>query len=310
MAFEIVQAGMLSLIQDNGRNGYAELGLTQGGPMDPLSFYWANRLCSNPLEASSVEVTFGGLQLVCHQDCTIAITGAPLKVLLDDQAMPMWSSFTVKAGQKLELGHPAKGVRSYLAVSGGFKIKPQFGSTSTVVREQIGGLAGKALAKGDRLPGEGQIQPHQMLPFAYRPKFSQQITLRLIAGYQQKLFSSQQKRRLFNSEYRVTDQCDRMGYRLSGEKVNASSQQLVSEGICLGAVQFPADGQPIVMMNDHQTIGGYPKMGAVLSLDLAQLAQCQRGAIVRFVAVEIGEAQQLLKEQFDKIRQQALVPVS
>lgn len=310
MAFDVINAGMHSLIQDSGRQGMARLGLTQGGPMDPLCFYWANKLCANPINTSAIEMTYGGLQLQSHMDCTVAITGAPLKVTLDDETMPMWNSFTIKAGQKLVIGHPSRGVRSYLAVAGGFDITPQFGSTATVVREKVGGLSGNALVKGDRLSTHGEVQPHLMLPFAYRPKFSQQVSLRLIGGYQQELFSDQQKNRLYHSQYRVTEQSDRMGIRLMGEKVSATSQQLISEGIGLGAVQFPPDGQPIVMMNDHQTIGGYPKMGSVLSVDLALLAQCQRGATVSFVPICIEDAQRVLANEFKKLQQQIMVPVS
>lgn len=289
--FLVKQPGMLSLIQDAGRFGYYHIGLTNGGAIDSEAFQWANRLCGNELGASAIEISIGGLVLIAQLDATMAITGADMPLKINSQKKTLWQSYSIKAGDVIELGYASVGLRSYLAVAGGFKITPSFGSTATVCREGIGGLTGDKLKAGDLLPCSSQTnKTNLVLPEALRPKYSNHVVLHTVPSYQQKQFSSFQQRLFYSSEYQVSKNYDRMGYRLSGQQVICDVNGILSEGICHGAVQIPADGQPIVLMNDRQTIGGYPKIGAVSSVDTAKLGQLKQGDTVRFEPISMEKA--------------------
>jgi allophanate hydrolase subunit 2 len=191
------------------------------------------------------------------------------------------------------------GLRAYLAVAGGFNITPQFGSSATVMREGIGGLYqnGAKLQTGDKLPlTAGIVQPGRCIAKALQPDFdfSNGLSLRLVEGYQQQLFSMVERQRFYLNSYTVTPKADRMGVKLSGPAISCSSTSLLSEGICYGAVQIPPDGQPIVLLNDRQTLGGYPKIGSVLSLDCWQLAQAPAGTVLQFVQTDPQQAHNAL----------------
>lgn len=282
---------MLSLIQDAGRFGHYAIGLTNGGAIDPEAYQWANRLCENEPGASAIEISIGGLVLIAQQDATIAVTGASMALKINNQLKALWQSYAIKAGDVIELGYAKVGLRCYLAVAGGFIIKQSFGSTSTVCREGIGGLHGDKLKAGDVLPCSTQLNKSNLiLPEALRPKYTNNAVLHTVPSYQQKQFSSYQQRLFYSSEYQVSKNYDRMGYRLSGQKIVCDVNGILSEGICYGAVQIPADGQPIVLMNDRQTIGGYPKIGAVSSVDMAKLGQLKQGDTVRFEPISMEKA--------------------
>ena len=292
---KVIQPGVMALLQDGGRMGQHRIGLTTGGPLDREAFQWANRLCGNSLNATAIEISIGGLVLEAQADTHIALTGADMPLSINKQAVNGWTTQTVKAGQRIELGYAQQGCRAYLAVAGSFNIPDMFGSTATVVREKLGGLAGKALANGDALPyTPDQSTPLMALPLQYRPRYDKSVTLRVIRGYQKQHFSTTQQALFFSSSYTVSDQCDRMGYRLEGQAVKADITGMLSEGICYGAIQIPANGQPIVLLNDRQTIGGYPKIGSVLSLDIAKLTQLLPGGTVQFEAISIAEAHNAL----------------
>ena len=289
--FTVKQPGLLSLLHDRGRYGAHKLGLTTGGPLDFVAFDWANRLLGNDANATCLEVSFGGLALQANIDTGLVITGATAPCKLNGEPIEQWRTASIRAGDELEIGFASSGTRVYLAVSGGFDIPPRFGSSSTVVREKIGGLNGDKLQAGDQLPCAGGELPRTCyLPTEERPQYGEACTLRVVPGYQQAAFSALQQWRFFNSEYRLTDRCDRMGFRLEGENVHSEMVGMLSEGICLGAIQIPADGQPIVLMNDRQTIGGYPKIGSVIALDTARLAQLSPGAGVQFESISIEQA--------------------
>jgi len=289
--FNVIQPGLLSLLHDRGRYGAHGLGLTSGGPLDFVAFDWANRLLGNGANATCIEISFGGLALQAELDTSFVITGASAPCTLNGEPVQQWRSADIRAGDRLEIGFATRGTRIYLAVSGGFDIAPSFGSSSTVLREKIGGLNGEKLQAGDHLPCAAKRLPRAYcLPESELPDYAAAVTLRVVPGYQQAAFDATQQWRFFNSEYRLTDRCDRMGFRLEGENVHSDMVGMLSEGICHGAVQIPADGQPIVLMNDRQTIGGYPKIGSVLALDTSRLAQLSPGAGVRFEAVSIEQA--------------------
>ena len=289
--FAVNQPGLLSLLHDRGRYGAHNLGLTTGGPLDSLAFDWANRLLGNDINATCLEISFGGLSLAAETGTSFVITGAQAPCKLNGESIPLWQTQDIQPGDKLEIGFTSAGTRCYLAVRGGFDITPSFGSSSTVLREKIGGINGDKLQAGDHLPCSGdKLTAHCRLAEQEQPAYGDSARLRVVLGYQQAAFGPLQQWRFFNSEYRLSERCDRMGFRLEGETVHSDMVSMLSEGICHGAIQIPADGQPIVLMNDRQTIGGYPKIGAVIPIDTAGLAQLSPGAQVHFEEISIEQA--------------------
>lgn len=293
---KVIQPGLLTLIQDAGRYGHHRIGLTTGGPLDANAFKWANRLLGNPLDSNMLEVSIGGLVLEAEVSTYLVVTGAEMPLKINGQEQDRWHTHRVQAGDRIELGFATQGARAYLAVSGGFRVAHSFGSSATVTREGIGGLAnGNKLQQGDYLPCSEQTTSKAFrLPENHQPEYSDNITLRVVTGYQQWVFSDADKRMFFSSDYEVSDRADRMGYRLAGPEIKPPIDGILSEGICHGAIQIPADGQPIVLLNDRQTIGGYPKIGSMISLDTARIAQLLPGAKVHFEEITIDDAHNLL----------------
>jgi biotin-dependent carboxylase-like uncharacterized protein len=277
----------LCLLQDAGRFGVRHLGVTQGGALDWVSMAWANKLLDNPLHAAVIEVTLGGLILIAEADCCLALAGADLGAMLDDRPLAPWRSFFVRKGQQLRFTQPLCGARAYLAAPGGFDAQDVLGSRATVVREGLGGLdgSGKALQEGDRLSYSGTSFLLHSLPDRLIPDFSEHAALDVVLGAQIGQFSGLSLFDAFNSNWTLDSRADRMGMRLLGPELVYQGQPMISEGIPLGAIQVPPDGQPIVLLNDRQTIGGYPRLGALTPLSLARLAQKLPGSVVRMNAV-------------------------
>ncbi|MCP1517008.1 biotin-dependent carboxylase-like uncharacterized protein [Pseudomonas migulae] len=274
----------LCLLQDAGRFGVRHLGVTQGGGLDWRSMSWANWLLGNVLDAPVIEITLGGFTVVAENDCLLALAGADLGAQLDGQALAPWRSFKLRKGQRLQFTQPLLGARAYLAAPGGFDAPKVLGSSATVVREELGGLdgMGRALAKGASLSYSAEA-PLLMreLPREQVPDFKSDLPLDVVLGAQIGEFSGQSLFDAFNSAWTLDSRADRMGIRLLGTALQYQGKPMISEGIPLGAVQVPPDGQPIVLLNDRQTIGGYPRLGALTPLALARLAQCLPGATVR-----------------------------
>lgn len=278
----------LCLLQDAGRFGVRHLGVTQGGGLDWRSMSWANWLLGNGLDASVIEITLGGFSVVAEGDCLLALAGADLGAQIDGQPLAPWRSFKLGKGQRLQFTQPLLGARAYLAAPGGFDAPKVLGSTATVVREELGGLdgMGRALAKGSSLKysTEAPLLVRE-LPREHVPDFNLDTPLDLVLGAQIGEFSGQSLFDAFNSAWTLDSRADRMGIRLLGTALQYQGKPMISEGIPLGAVQVPPDGQPIVLLNDRQTIGGYPRLGALTPLALARLAQCLPGAKVRLKPV-------------------------
>ncbi|MCB1761629.1 MAG: biotin-dependent carboxyltransferase family protein [Gammaproteobacteria bacterium] len=292
MSFEVLKPGVLSLIQDFGRYGWQQLGYTQGGPMDEHAFLWANRLLGNRPDAPQIEITYGGLELRVIGRTMAAVTGADLNATLNGEPLQHWFSFPLQTGDRLFFSHPRNGLRAYLAVRGGLTIPVTMGSCATVMRERVGGLDGKGgkLQQGDTLPWYEQERSRpQGVPWRFVPDYTATLTMRLIAGYQHRHFPPKALHRLYSESYRVSQKIDRMGYCLSGAPIECPLDGIVSEGISYGAVQIPSDGQPIVLLKDRQTIGGYPKLGCIAALDAGKLAQRMSGATVRFTPARLPE---------------------
>lgn len=273
----------LCLLQDAGRFGVRHLGVTQGGAADWNSMSWANWLLGNGLDVPVIEITLGGFALIAEEDCLLALAGADLGAQVDGQPLAPWRSFKLGKGQKLQFTQPLLGARAYLAAPGGFDAPKVLGSSATVVREELGGLDGMGLplAKGSTLSYHGESLCVREVPVALRPDLKSNAPLDLVLGAQIGQFSGQSLFDVFNSAWTLDSRADRMGIRLLGKALEYQGLPMISEGIPLGAVQVPPDGQPIVLLNDRQTIGGYPRLGALTPLALARLAQCLPGAQVR-----------------------------
>ncbi|HSH47206.1 MAG TPA: biotin-dependent carboxyltransferase family protein, partial [Halomonas sp.] len=295
MSLRVEDTGPQALVVDGGRFGVRHLGVTQGGAMDWVSLGWANWRLGNAVDAAGIEIMAGGLRLVAEADITLALAGADLGARIDDAPLAAGapgSRFTLKRGQRLSFASPRQGLRAYLALPGGIAGEPLLGSLSSTVREGLGGLDGQGqpLMKGDLLEathafGAGtpaQNEPDQASPDgeALAASWSaaaahEELILDLVPGAQIAAFSGISLYRAFNDAWTVDQRADRMGIRLTGPELGCAMQGMVSEGIPLGAVQVPPDGQPIILMNDRQTIGGYPRLGALTPLSCARLAQCQ-----------------------------------
>jgi biotin-dependent carboxylase-like uncharacterized protein len=308
VSLKVIQPGILSLLQDSGRRGQHRIGLTNGGPLDREAFDYCNRLLENPAGSTALEVSFGGVHLQAQVDTFICVTGANLPLCTNGETRPLWEVLPVAAGEDIQLDFAENGCRAYLGVAGGFTIPPSFGSSATVVREHMGGLDGDKLHAGDELPCPTVNKRRRLyLPRERHPHYSHEITVRVIPGYQQHHFSRLQQRRFFSHGYTVSDRCDRMGYRLEGPAIECDIEGILSEGICSGAIQIPADGQPIVLLNDRQTIGGYPKIGSAISLDTARLSQLTPGGTVHFAPISPHGAHNALHLASSFARRQPLM---
>lgn len=293
-ALIVEKAGSQASVQDGGRSGVRHLGLTQGGALDWLAQHWANWMLGNALNAAVVEITLGGLHLECQGEGWLALAGADLGATLDEQPLQVWRPFKVAAGQRLRFASPRLGARAYLAVPGGVQAPLLAGSCATVQREGVGGLDGQgsALRVGDRLAWAGEPAAVRAVPVAWIPDLLGPAHLELILGAQAGGFTGQSLFDVFNQSWTVDARSDRMGLRLTGEPLRYTGPGLISEGIPLGAVQVPPDGQPIILLNDRQTIGGYPRLGALSPLAVARLAQCLPGETVHLWPQVVYAAQE------------------
>ncbi|MEQ5858465.1 biotin-dependent carboxyltransferase family protein [Halomonas sp. EF61] len=302
MSLKVERAGPLALVVDGGRQGVRHLGVTQGGAMDWVALGWANWLLGNAPDAPGIEIMVGGLALEAEADVSVALAGADLGATLDGEPLALAEPVTLKRGQRLVFERPKSGLRAYLALPGGIEASAIMGSVTSTVREGLGGLDGfgKPLAQGDvltpkqdrpsggdrRLPqrdadkGQRDVdrEPGALVTASDGP-----LALSLVPGAQIASFSGTSLYRAFNDVWTLDQRADRMGIRLTGPQLEGSMSGMVSEGIPLGAVQVPPDGQPIILMNDRQTIGGYPRLGALTPLACARLAQCLPGTEVRLV---------------------------
>jgi biotin-dependent carboxylase-like uncharacterized protein len=305
MAFKVIKPGLLALIQDLGRHGHQSIGLTTGGPMDEVAFRWANALLDNDSNSPEIEITFGMFTLEAQADTSIAITGADLAATLNDKSITPWQTYAIKKGDVLAFHQPVWGLRAYLAVKGGFHCEPTLGSVATVVREKIGGLTGKGdkLQKGDLLAYQA-FSGHEKrsVPRLAIPNYGNK-EIPVILGYQYQSFSSLDRANFFSSDYTVSSNSDRMGYRLEGQEVHSDLKGIISEGIAYGAIQVPKDGQPIVLLQDRQTIGGYPKMGCVTRVGGGILAQQKPGDIIQFTPITVDQAERERHLQMARLTQ-------
>ncbi|MGQ4275681.1 biotin-dependent carboxyltransferase family protein [Pseudidiomarina sp. E22-M8] len=298
----IQQPGLLATLQDLGRFGYQAQGITEGGPMDERAFLWANRLLGNPYNAAQIEITLGQFKAQFSRATLFVVTGADFPLKLNDKTVKSWRVTQAQAGDTLAVGSNESGLRCYLAVPGGFQAKPVFGSVATVVRDGLGGLRqqGQPLQSGDVLTaatGVSKTLESRRPSSSVVTAIPNRPVLSLVPAAQVQQFSRTARQLLVKQTYRVTEKHDRMGVRLQGQQALPDSPaSMISEPLPIGSVQVPADGQPIVMMNDHQTLGGYPKIGVLSWTARSILAQLPAGRKFQFRWLELAEAQRELRQ--------------
>ncbi|MEN4920882.1 biotin-dependent carboxyltransferase family protein [Achromobacter spanius] len=297
----VEKAGMLTTVQDLGRPGYEHMGVPPSGAMDPGALRMANGLVGNAPGLAALEFTLlGGALQVLDADCTIAFAGSALLHASATAASPArsldpWQSHRVPAGATLTVGPLERGVRGYLAIGGGIAVAPVLGSASTLTRARLGGLDGRALARGDVLaPGDGRRRaPRRRRAARAIGWFYRDAPIGVILGPQQDHFAPAEIDRFLGATYRLAPQSDRMGLRLNGPAIaHARGADIITDPIAAGSIQIPGAGQPLIAMNDRQTTGGYPKIATVISADLPRLAQMRPGQPLRFEALDPAQAVQ------------------
>jgi len=299
-AFQVLNPGVLTTVQDSGRKGFMKYGTPASGVADRFAAETANLLTGNEPGAAVLEVTLFRLELLTLGDLTIAVTGGNLTPTINKDPLPMWRSVIVRTGDRLAFRGRKVGFRAYLAVQGGFSGEQYLNSRSVFVR----GLMGRPLQAKEILETEGIGNPdvrQRALPPEMVPDYSRLEPLRVILGPQDDRFTRRGIKTFLTSEYRVSAQSDRMGYRLEGPKIeHVKGADIISEGIARGAIQVPGDGLPIILLWDAQVSGGYTKIANVISADLDTLAQVMPGEVLRFRKASLEEAHQALRRQREK----------
>ena len=299
---QVVQPGMLSTIQDRGRYGYQRFGMPTAGAMDAFALRAANALLGNDDNAACIEATVLGPRIKMLAGTRIAITGANVSPRLNGEPIPMWQSVTVREGGRLEFRGPSDGMRAYLAVAGGIDVPVTMGSRATYIKAAIGGVDGRPLRAGDVLNafGDSSDSPPSSAGFPSEaiPKYGSSHELRVVLGPQDAAFTRAGIDTFLSAEYTVSINSDRMGYRLEGVPIeHIDGPDVISDGTPLGGIQIPGDGQPIILLADRGTTGGYTKIATVISTDLSKIAQAMPGHTVTFKAVSVEEAQEIHRRQ-------------
>ena len=294
----VEQGGLFTTVQDLGRPGYRRFGLPRSGAMDPPSLRVANLLLGNPQGAAALEFVFPGPRLVAAGRTTVALGGANLSPALNGRPVPMWTAFALREGDVLEFERPRAGQWCYLAAPGGIDVPAALGSRATYVRGALGGYGGRRLQRGDRLAVSRRAPAARLaLPASQWPPVGGDCDLRVVLGPQDDYFAEDAIAALLGGEYRISPEMDRLGYRLDGPPLSHRARsELLSDGLLSGAIQVPSGGQPIVIMPDGPTTGGYPKIATVVGPDLRQLAQARRADTIRFRSVEWEQAHEAARD--------------
>jgi biotin-dependent carboxylase-like uncharacterized protein len=307
-AFEVLEPGMLTTIQDLGRYGFSQFGVPPSGALDTFSFRVANLLVGNPGGEACLETTIMGLKLKALREVVIATTGGDLSPTLNGESLEMWRTHLLVEGDVIRFRKVRTGCRTYLAVSGGLVVPKVMGSQSTYLSGKFGGLGGRALKKGDILYSLHLQSPLSKLgvrfPGEWIPPLEKEVLLQVVPGPQDHHFTERGFQTFCSSSYQVTPQCDRMGVRLEGPKIERRSdveESIISEALLSGAIQVPGDGKPIIILTELVT-GGYTKIATVISADLTRVAQLKPGDRVWFTPISIEEAHQLIHQQEERLR--------
>ena len=294
----ILDAGPQTTVQDLGRTGQMRYGIPPSGPVDRFAFVLANRLAGNADSAGALECTLIGPRFEVTTAGAIAVTGADMPVTVNGREAAGWATIAVNPGDVVKLGPARTGVRSYIGFAGGLDVPLVLGSRSTYLRGRVGGMQGRALRKGDEVAtfAPGPVTLRRVSSQAI-PDYAREPTVRAILGPQADRFTDAGIRALFDGRYEVLPQSDRMGSRLRGPRIeHARGHDIISDGIALGSIQVPGDGQPIVLLVDRQSTGGYTKMATVCSSDIWRVGQARPGQSLRFERIDVEEAHRVLRE--------------
>lgn len=297
MDIKIINPGPLTTVQDSGRFGYMNSGFSSSGALDLRSMILANIIVGNKRDEAVLEMTLLGITAKFNTDNVIALTGADMNPKINDTPIPMYESVKILKGDILSLGFAKTGCRSYIAFSGGLNIEPFMGSKSVNLKCNVGGGFGRKLLANDELK---LIAPHKafLQNKIDADTFTDKVELRVTLGPQADYFTKKGIKTLLSSDYKVTNQSDRMGCRLEGDFIEyKETVDIISDGIPLGAIQITSGGKPIIMLADRQTTGGYAKIATVISVDIPKLVQCKAGCTVFFTAISVKKAQKLYKKE-------------
>ncbi|KAA3440077.1 5-oxoprolinase subunit C family protein [Rufibacter hautae] len=316
MGIKVEKPGLLTTVQDLGRYGYQKQGMVVSGAMDSFALRLANLLTGNPENTAALEITLSGPRLRFQEDSLIALAGANLSPKLNGTPVPIHRPIFVRKETLLEFGAAVQGCRAYLAVAGGIDVPLVMGSAATYARAALGGWQGRSLQKGDVLPlisatseqlrhwqekcpaGESFLVSTWGLSPNLLPTYREHPTLRVLPGPEYGLFSENTQETFWHAEFKVSPASDRMGYRLDGPSLQLQEPlELLSSAVTFGTVQVTTSGNPIILMAEHQTTGGYPRIGQVISADLPLLVQVRPGSKLRYRQVALSEAHQLYYHQ-------------
>jgi biotin-dependent carboxylase-like uncharacterized protein len=291
----IVDPGPQTTVQDLGRVGHLRYGIPPSGPLDVRAFVIANRLVGNADGAAALEATVLGPRFTVEAAGAIAVTGADAPVTVNGAAAEAWTTLPLAAGDTVRIGAARAGVRVYVAFAGGLDVPPVLGSRATYLRGRLGGLQGRSLKRDDVLRSFPVAPPPiRRLPESAIPPLEREPEIRVILGPQSDRFTAEGIAAFLGGAYEMLPQSDRMGARLSGPRIaHARGHDIISDGIALGSVQVPGDGQPIVLLVDRQSTGGYTKVATVGSFDIGRIGQVKPGQRLRFLAVDVAEAHRL-----------------
>jgi antagonist of KipI len=305
MQLKVVEPGFLVTVQDLGRVGFRSSGVPVGGAMDRFALMAANRLVGNPQNDACLEFYASGPALIMDVDCVVAATGRGFCIETESGQYPAWLGVQIKAGQTVRLVGTAGCCWGYVAIAGGVVVPEVMGSRSTYLRGHFGGWMGRALRAEDVLPigAARDVAAGNILPEAKHPRYSDDVTLRVVPGPQRHALGEREWRGFIEGVYHVSTVSDRMGYRLQGHTpISIPTGDILSEAAWPGAVQMPSGGQPVVLMCDAQTSGGYAKVASIISADLHLLAQCPLGAgQVHFSVTAVTEARHAYAEMMSQL---------
>jgi antagonist of KipI len=313
MSLIVERAGFLTSVQDLGRTGFREFGVSSGGALDSFGLRVANLLVGNDESAAGLEITLGGLQLRFEDERVVAWCGGEFDVRIGSTALPSGHAAHVQAGKRLKFGRPQIGCCAWLAVSGGIDVPVVLGSRSTDLRAHFGGFEGRTLRDGDVIPlavWRGSSTSSGIsswtAPYDWVSPAKPKPVLRFIRGVDWNRFNASTLQRLRSEAFTVSPDSDRMGVRLEGPELKRIDESdLISEAVAPGTIQVPPSGKPILLLGDCQTIGGYPKIAHVIAVDLALAAQLRAGHHVQCSEVSLTDAHRLLLErerEFERFR--------
>jgi biotin-dependent carboxylase-like uncharacterized protein len=295
--FLIKKSGFLSTIQDIGRFGYGEIGVSQSGVLDEIAYNYCNKILNNAFNSNVLEITYGNFELQSFGDTIFCITGAKADIFLNNIKIKSYKSYKIKKGDILKIGFVKKGVRLYLGVKGGFLDKKVLNSYSVSIKEDIK----KAIKEGDKLYfNNSYLNISSYLKDSYIPKYHSHLELRVVLGYESKLFKRSEIKKFFSSKYKIKAQ-NRMGYSLSGAKIEANFE-IISNPISFGAIQITKSGDPIILLKERQSIGGYPKIGSLFTIDCFKLAQLRENQTISFKPISLNIATKKLREFYSFFR--------